>query len=242
MKYLGAYRLLRDANNKWALADQWAEKLGHGTEWTPRYSDGRAWDRPNKKAKKMIETGVTRTPATSLINKLDFSKLSAPQRARVKIQIAQMKRAEIRKLGKQKNHQWSCAAGGVWKASACRCHNPLVIDTLRRLDILGWGDSWRRHSRVVFQLRLLRHTPGPRNCAEGNLGGQCLRRNFINHGFGESLFPSELRDMSSTKWYWSSRRLSTTRRIPVYQWRRTPSRDDRLEGYPRHNYRGWAQI
>ena len=42
LKYLGAYRLLRDAANDWETANTWADELGHGTRWTPRYSDGRA--------------------------------------------------------------------------------------------------------------------------------------------------------------------------------------------------------
>jgi len=102
LKYLGAYRLLRDAKNKWELADAWAEKFGLNTKWTPRYSDERGWKRAKQHARKMINEGVALTPAASLINKLNFSKLSATEKARVKVRIAQMKRAEIRKLGKQK--------------------------------------------------------------------------------------------------------------------------------------------
>jgi hypothetical protein len=102
LKYLGAFRLLRNAGNDWTLASSWSQKYGNGTAWTPAYSDERAYKRAKQHAKKIIADGIPLTPSASLINKLDFSKLSPAKRARVKVQIMQMKRAEIRKLGKQK--------------------------------------------------------------------------------------------------------------------------------------------
>jgi hypothetical protein len=102
LKYLGAYRLLQDAENNWETANEWAAKFGQGTMWTPRYSDKRAWERPKRQAKEMINKGVTLTPAAFLIQKLDFSKLNRAEEARAKIMIGQMERAEVRKFDQEK--------------------------------------------------------------------------------------------------------------------------------------------
>lgn len=102
LKYLGAYRLLRCAENQWEIAKGWAEKFGRGTDWTPLYSDERAYKRAKGQAKHLIEKGVALTPAASLIQKLELSKLAAVEKARAAVRISQMKRGEIRKLNQQK--------------------------------------------------------------------------------------------------------------------------------------------
>jgi len=102
LKYLGAFRLMRAYGGDWDVAQGCAVKHGTGSPWTPSYSDERAWRRAKKKAESKIEHGVVLNSAARLVKALDHAGLSRLEKARARVRISQMDRAEQRKLTKLK--------------------------------------------------------------------------------------------------------------------------------------------
>jgi len=116
LKYLGAFRLLRAYGGDWDAAQACVVEHGIGSPWTPSYSDERAWRRATQKAKCKIEHGIVFTPAARLMKALDRAGLSSLEKARAKWRVAQMDRAEKRKLTKLKADEFLAEIERLMKA------------------------------------------------------------------------------------------------------------------------------
>jgi hypothetical protein len=100
LKFLAAYRLMRQFSNDWIAADEWVEKYaprqdnGKRDKRVPGYKDEPAWRKAAAKADRLIKKGVGPTPAGMMEGKLKASNLTAVQRSRLAVSIKQAKRAE----------------------------------------------------------------------------------------------------------------------------------------------------